>query len=65
MLTYDVICPVCGKVNHDLYLEETEGWMECVYCGNSRQDLRFKRARKIPVFRMDQLEQVEAYLAAQ
>ena len=28
MNTYDVKCPVCGTVNHNLYLEETDGWME-------------------------------------
>ena len=30
----DVACPICGTVNHDLYLEETDGWMECETCGN-------------------------------
>ena len=29
MMTYDVACPICGRINHSLYLEETEGWMEC------------------------------------
>ena len=28
-MTYDVACPICGRINHSLYLEETEGWMEC------------------------------------
>lgn len=28
MNTYDVKCPVCGVVNHSLFLEETDGWME-------------------------------------
>jgi hypothetical protein len=32
MKTYDVTCPVCGCVNHNLYLEETNGWMECEKC---------------------------------
>ena len=40
-MTYDVACPVCGRVNRRLYLEETEGWMECEYCGTSSQDLNF------------------------
>ena len=40
-MTYDVACPVCGRVNHRLYLEETEGWMECEYCGASSQHLPF------------------------
>lgn len=40
--------PVCGKVNRSLYLEETDGWMECEYCGKSTQDLRFAKARRDP-----------------
>ena len=32
METYDVRCPICGALNHDLYLEETDGWMECEHC---------------------------------
>ena len=34
MKTYDVTCPFCGHKNEDLYLEETEGWMECEECGS-------------------------------
>ena len=64
-MTYDVVCPICGKINRSLYLEETNGWMECEHCGNSIQDLRFAKTRKIPVFRMDQLRQIEAYVVAQ
>ena len=40
-MTYDVACPVCGRVNCSLYLEETEGWMECEYCGTSSQHFPF------------------------
>ena len=36
-MVYDAACPVCGKVNHNLYLEETDGWMECEYCGTSKR----------------------------
>lgn len=57
-MTYDVTCPVCGRINRSLYLEETEGWMKCECCGNSTQDLRFKKAVKIPVFRMDQVSRM-------
>ena len=32
MKTYDVICPECGHVNRSLYLDETDGWMECENC---------------------------------
>lgn len=33
MKQYDVKCPVCGKINTGLYLEESSGWMECQCCG--------------------------------
>lgn len=32
MQTYDVRCPICGRLNRGLYLEETEGRMECDRC---------------------------------
>lgn len=35
MKQYDVKCPICGKINHGLFLEETKGWMECEDCGAS------------------------------
>ena len=54
-MTYDIACPVCGRINRSLYLEETEGWMECEYCGNSTQDLSFQKMVRIPVIRMEQL----------
>ena len=57
-MTYDVACPVCGRINRNLYLEETEGWMECEYCGNSTQDLSFQKMVKIPAIRMDQLSRM-------
>ena len=57
-MTYDVACPVCGRINRSLYLEETEGWMECEYCGNSTQDLSFQKMVKIPAIRMEQLSKM-------
>ena len=57
-MTYDVACPVCGRINRSLYLEETEGWMECEYCGNSTQDMSFQKMVKIPVIRMEQLSKI-------
>ena len=63
-MTYDVACPVCGRINRSLYLEETEGWMECEYCGNSTQDLSFRKMVRVPVIRMDQLKQAGMQLAA-
>ena len=57
-MTYDVVCPICGRINRSLYLEETEGWMECEYCGNSTQDMSFQKMVKIPVIRMEQLSKM-------
>ena len=63
-MTYDVVCPICGRINRSLYLEETEGWMECEYCGNSTQDLSFRKMVRVPVIRMDQLKQAGMQLTA-
>ena len=57
-MTYDVVCSICGRINRSLYLEETEGWMECEYCGNSTQDMSFQKMVKIPVIRMEQLSKM-------
>ena len=32
MKKYNRICPCCGHVNRNLYLEETDGLMECEQC---------------------------------
>ena len=45
MKTINVKCPVCGTVNHNLYLEETDGWMECERCGTLTKDAGFKKNR--------------------
>ena len=33
MKQYDVKCPLCGALNKNVYLEETDGFMECCKCG--------------------------------
>ncbi len=33
MKAYDIMCPECGTVNHSLFLQETDGLMECENCG--------------------------------
>lgn len=41
MKQFNVICPQCGTVNKGLYLEETDGWMECEKCHSLTQSKRF------------------------
>jgi len=31
-MRYDVVCPVCGKINEQLNLVETKGSVECICC---------------------------------
>ena len=42
MKTTDVMCPVCGAINYGLFLEETDGWMECENCGSMTHLLKAK-----------------------
>ena len=49
MKQYDVKCPICGYVNHNLYLEETDGWMECEKCGSMTKSKQFGNTIRIPV----------------
>ena len=64
-MTYDVACPVCGRINRRLYLEETEGGMECEYWGNSSQDLGFCKNARIPVVRKARKKLIGMSLAAE
>lgn len=32
MNTKNVKCPMCGAMNRNLNLDETDGWMECAVC---------------------------------
>ena len=58
MKRYDVSCPCCGYRNINLYLEETDGFMECARCGELTQvSKRFMRLIKIPAFRIKDPEQ--------
>ena len=58
MKTYDVICPVCGRINRGLYLEETEGWMECEKCGSDIRVQNHNYQKLIPVCVLKKLEPV-------
>lgn len=49
MKSYDLRCPICGTVNRGLYLEETDGWMECEKCGNVTQSMEHRQIVLIPL----------------
>lgn len=49
MKTYDVECPVCGHLNHNLYLDETDGWMECEKCNATTKSLKPENTIRIPL----------------
>ena len=49
MKSYDLRCPICGTVNRGLYLEETDGWMECEKCGNVTQSVEHRQTVLIPL----------------
>lgn len=48
MKAYDIKCPVCGTVNHSLFLQETDGWLECENCGTESRVLTLRPLRVIP-----------------
>lgn len=55
---YSEKCPICGKMNDNLYLEETDGWMECEYCHSATQILKYRKTVKIPLFDESKLLQL-------
>ena len=55
MTAYDVTCPHCGHMNIGIYLEDTDGWMECEKCDHLHQFTEFAREVQIPVYRMDNM----------
>lgn len=55
MQLYDVKCPICGTINHNLYLEETDGWMECEHCKQTVKSKQYATEKKVPVFTPQQL----------
>ena len=55
MKSYDLRCPICGAVNRGLYLEETDGWMECEKCGNVTQSMEHRQTVLIPLILKTQI----------
>ncbi len=57
MKCYDVRCPICNTLNRRLYLEETQGWMECEHCQQVVKVLSIPglKPKTVPVFTLQQL----------
>ena len=49
MNLYSAVCPICGKINQNLLLEETEGTMECDNCGSVVNVLGMEDGKAVPV----------------
>ena len=62
MKSYDLRCPICGTVNRGLYLEETDGWMECEKCGNVTQSMEHRQTVLIPLILKTQSRSANNYL---
>ena len=48
MKQYDVKCPVCRKLNKSLYLQETDGYLECDHCGTVMKVIQTDDHRFLP-----------------
>ncbi len=48
-MKYTVKCPCCGAVNTGLDLLETNGTMECIYCGKKIVGLLLSVPKKLPL----------------
>lgn len=35
MKSDNILCPICGRLNRNLCMDETGGWMECSKCGSA------------------------------
>lgn len=52
MKQYDMKCPICGCVNRGLYLEETDGCMECEECSAIVRSPDFPRMIRLPILQI-------------
>ena len=52
MSKQDVKCPKCGCVNKGLYLDETDGCMECIKCRNVVRVRPTQKVKRLPVINM-------------
>lgn len=47
MKQYDAKCPLCGTMNRSLYLDETDGWMECEHCHETVRVQEFIKLKRL------------------
>lgn len=59
MEQFDAKCPLCGKLNKNLYLKETEGRFICESCKSEVQLLQYLQQHKIPLLTPQQLAVLE------
>ena len=64
MKAYDIECPVCGTVNHSLFLQETDGWMECEHCKIESRVLTLRPLKVIPHYTSEHLSIIGRHLLA-
>ena len=55
MKQYDAKCPLCGTLNCGLFLDETDGWMECEHCHETVRVQEYTTLKRIPVFNMGRI----------
>ncbi len=49
-MTHDVKCPLCGKENKNLLLEETGGWFVCERCDNEILLPQYSKTIRVPLY---------------
>lgn len=60
MKRYTCECPICGTINKDLYLEDSQGWFVCEKCDNSVQIMKFEKRIRLPVYTPEQVAKLFA-----
>ena len=55
MKQYDAKCPLCGTLNRGLYLDETDGWMECEHCHETVHVQEYVKLKRISMFNMGRI----------
>jgi len=59
MKKYTYECPICGTINKDLYLEDSQGWFVCEKC-DSVQIMKFEKRIRLPVYTPEQIAKLAA-----